>query len=145
MQDIKSVNPGIKLQMPDGFSDPKANGAVANGAYISVAGSSPKDLKGEGAKFVKSFGKSVGATPNPYAAYGAEAMQVMLMVVAKGGGDRAKTTAGLFGLSVTNGILGNFKLNAAGDTNLAPITIYRQAGDKLNPVKTITPTADLIG
>jgi branched-chain amino acid transport system substrate-binding protein len=145
MQDIKAVNPGIKLQMPDGFSDPKANGAVANGAYISVAGSSPKDLKGKGATFVKSFGKSVGATPNPYAAYGAQAMQVMLAAVAKGGGDRAKTTAGLFGMHVTNGILGNFTINAAGDTSLAPITIYKQAGAKLLPVKTITPGADLIG
>jgi branched-chain amino acid transport system substrate-binding protein len=145
MQDIKAVNPGIKLQMPDGFSDPKANGAVANGAYISVAGSSPKDLKGKGATFVKSFGKSVGATPNPYAAYGAQAMQVMLAAVAKGGGDRAKTTAGLFGMHVTNGILGDFTINAAGDTNLAPITIYKQAGAKLLPVKTITPSTSLIG
>src|SRR3954449_5138455 len=63
MQDIRAVNPKIKLQMPDGFSDPKANGAVANGSYISVAGQPPQGLKGEGAKFVKSFGKSVGAVP----------------------------------------------------------------------------------
>src|SRR5436305_3633518 len=28
MQDIKSVNPNIKLLMPDGFSDPNANGSV---------------------------------------------------------------------------------------------------------------------
>ena len=34
--------------MPDGFSDPNANGAVANGAYISVAGEPPNDLKGAG-------------------------------------------------------------------------------------------------
>src|SRR6266536_3086168 len=37
MQDIKSVDPKIQLQMPDGFSDPNANGAVGNGAFISVA------------------------------------------------------------------------------------------------------------
>src|ERR1051326_1019019 len=30
MQDIKSVAPKVKLQMPDGFSDPNANGAVGN-------------------------------------------------------------------------------------------------------------------
>jgi len=145
MQDIKAVNPGIRLQMPDGFSDPTANGAVANGAYISVAGQPPQGLKGEGAKFVKSFGKSVGATPNPYAAYGAQAMEVMLTVIAKGGGDRARTTASLFGLRISNGILGDFTINASGDTNLTPITIYKQAGKKLVPVKTITPGADLIG
>jgi branched-chain amino acid transport system substrate-binding protein len=145
MQDIKAVIPGIKLQMPDGFSDPAANGAVGNGAYISVAGMPPSGLTGAGATFVKSFGKQVGTTPNPYAAYGAQAMLVMLQAVAKGGGDRAKTTSGLFGLNITNGILGNFTINAAGDTNLTPITIYKQAGKKLNPVKTLVPTASLTG
>jgi len=145
MQDIKSVNPSIKLQMPDGFSDPSANGAVANGAYISVAGAPPKALTGAGATFVKSFGKQVGTTPNPYAAYGAQAMLVMLQAIAKSGGDRAKATSGLFGLTVTNGILGNFTINAAGDTNLTPITIYKQAGKNLNPVKTLVPDASLRG
>src|SRR5690348_17624521 len=48
MQDLKAADPGLKLQMPDGFSDPNANGAVANGAYISVAGQPPKGLTGQG-------------------------------------------------------------------------------------------------
>jgi branched-chain amino acid transport system substrate-binding protein len=145
MQDIKATNPGIKLTMPDGFSDPNANGAVANGALISVAGSSPDQLKGAGATFVKSFGKQIGTTPNPYAAYGAQAMLLMLQAVATGNGDRAKTTKAIFGIHITNGILGDFTINAAGDTNLAPITIYRQAGKALKPLKTITPDPGLIG
>jgi len=145
MQDIKAVNPTIKLQMPDGFSDPGANGAVANGAYISVAGAPPSALTGAGATFVKSFGKQVGTTPNPYAAYGAQAMLVALQAVATGGGDRARTTKAVFGLHVSNGILGNFTINAAGDTSLTPITIYKQAGKNLNPVKTLVPTASLTG
>ncbi len=145
MQDIRAVNPKIQLQMPDGFSDPGANGAVGNGAYISVAGEPPKALTGQGATFVKSFGKQIGTTPNPYAAYGAQSMLVMLQAVAAGGGDRAKTTKSIFGITITNGILGNFTINAAGDTNLTPITIYKQAGKNLNPVKTLVPTASLIG
>jgi branched-chain amino acid transport system substrate-binding protein len=145
MQDIKSVNPNIILQMPDGFSDPAANGAVGNGAYISVAGQPPKALTGAGATFVKSFGKQIGTTPNPYAAYGAESMVVLLQAAAKGGGDRAKTTSAIFGLSITNGILGNFTINSSGDTNLQPITIYKQAGKNLNPVKTLIPAASLTG
>jgi branched-chain amino acid transport system substrate-binding protein len=145
MQDIKSVDPKIQLQMPDGFSDPNGNGAVANGAYISVAGEPPKALTGAGATFIKSFGKQIGTTPNPYAAYGAQAMDVMLQAVAKGGGQRASTTKGIFGLTITNGILGNFSINSTGDTNLTPITIYKQAGKNLNPVKTLVPTASLIG
>ena len=48
MQDLKAGAPNVKLQMPDGFSDPGANGAVANGAYISVAGQPPKSSDGPG-------------------------------------------------------------------------------------------------
>jgi branched-chain amino acid transport system substrate-binding protein len=145
MQDIRAVAPKVKLQMPDGFSDPAANGAVGNGAYISVAGQPPKSLTGQGAIFVKSFGKSIGASPNPYSQYGAQAMQVLLQAVATGGGDRAKTTKAIFGISIRNGIIGNFTINATGDTNLTPITIYKQAGKNLVPVKTLIPSASLIG
>jgi branched-chain amino acid transport system substrate-binding protein len=144
MQDIKSVDPGVKLQMPDGFSDPGANGSVANGAYISVAGEPPKSLTGQGATFVKSFGKQIGAFPNPYAQYGAQAMQVIMQAVAAGAGDRAKTTKSIFGITITNGIIGNFSINASGDTNLTPITIYKQDGKQLVPVKTIIPPASLV-
>lgn len=145
MQDIKSVDPKIQIQTPDGFSDPNANGSVANGAYISVAGEPPKALTGAGATFVSSFGKQIGTTPNPYAAYGAQAMDVALLAVAKGGGQRAATTKSVFGLTVTNGVLGNFTINSSGDTNLTPITIYKQVGKNLVPVKTLVPSASLIG
>jgi branched-chain amino acid transport system substrate-binding protein len=145
MQDIKAVDPKIQLQMPDGFSDPNANGAVGNGAYISVAGEPPKALTGVGATFVKSFGKQIGTTPNPYAAYGAQAMDVALEAISKGGGQRASTTKAVFGLTVNNGVLGTFTINSSGDTNLTPITIYKQAGKNLNPVKTLVPGASLIG
>jgi ABC-type branched-subunit amino acid transport system substrate-binding protein len=145
MQDIKSVDPKIQLQMPDGFSDPNANGAVGNGSYISVAGEPPKALTGVGATFIKSFGKQIGTTPNPYSAYGAQAMDVALEAIAKGGGQRAATTKTVFGLTVTNGILGTFTINSSGDTNLTPITIYKQAGKNLNPIKTLVPGASLIG
>jgi branched-chain amino acid transport system substrate-binding protein len=145
MQDLRAVAPKVKLQMPDGFSDPGANGAVANGAYISVAGEPPASLKGQGAIFVKSFGKQIGTAPNPYSQYGAQAMQVMLQAVASGAGDRAKTTKSVFGLTITNGIIGNFTINSSGDTNLTPITIYKQSGKNLVPQKTIIPAANLVG
>jgi branched-chain amino acid transport system substrate-binding protein len=145
MQDIKSVNPKIILQMPDGFSDPNANGAVGNGAYISVAGAPPSALTGFGATFVKSFGKSIGATPNPYAAYGAQSMLVALQAVGLHGGDRAAISRSVFGLHVVNGVLGTFTINKNGDTSLTPITVYKQQGKILKPVKTIVPSASLIG
>jgi branched-chain amino acid transport system substrate-binding protein len=145
MQDLRAVAPKVKLQMPDGFSDPLASGPVAEGAYISVAGQPPKSLTGAGATFVKSFGKQIGTEPNPYAQYGAQAMQVVLQAVAAGGGDRAKTTKAIFGINITGGIIGNFSINATGDTNLTPITIYKQVGKKLVPQKTLIPPKNLVG
>jgi branched-chain amino acid transport system substrate-binding protein len=146
MRDLKAADPGLKLQMPDGFSDPNSNGAVANGAYISVAGGEPPNkLTGRGATFVQKFRKQIGETPNRYAAYGAQAMEVMLSAVAEGGGERAATTQGIFGLMITNGILGTFTINATGDTNLPLVTIYKQKSKLLVPVKTITPSTSLIG
>jgi branched-chain amino acid transport system substrate-binding protein len=145
MQDIKSVDPKIKLQMPDGFSDPNANGAVANGAVISVAGQPPKALTGYGKTFVSSFGKSIGTEPNPYAAYGAQAMFVALQAVAAHGGDRAAITRSVFGLRITGGVLGNFTINKAGDTDALAITVYRQSGKKLIPLKTLVPPSNLLG
>ena len=63
---------------------------------------------------MKSFGKQIGTTPNPYAAYGAQAMLLMLQAVTAGHGDRAKTTKSLFNTTITNGILGTFTINARG-------------------------------
>ena len=65
--------------------------------------------------------------------------------VAAGGGDRAKTNKAVFGLSITGGIIGNFTINSTGDTNLTPITIYKQVGKKLVPQKTLIPAANLVG
>jgi ABC-type branched-subunit amino acid transport system substrate-binding protein len=71
-------------------------------------------------------------------------MDVALTAIAKGGGQRAATTKVVFGLTVTNGILGTFTINSSGDTNLQPITIYKQVGATLKPVKTLIPQSTLI-
>ena len=70
----------------------------------------------------------------------------MLQAVAAGGGDRAKTTKAIFGIHITNGIIGNFTINATGDTNLTPITIYKQVGQEPRcRSRRSFPTASLIG
>ena len=55
-------------------------------------------------------------------------MDVALSAIAKGDGQRAATTKAVFGLTVTNGILGTFTINATGDTSQGTITIYKQVG-----------------
>jgi len=143
IKDLKAGVPDATLLAPDGFSDPKSNGPAFEGSYVSVAGQPPSGLKGEGATFVKDFTQEIGRTPNPYSAYGAQAMIVMLDAIAKSDGTRGEVSKNLFGLQVTNGILGTFTINDQGDTNLNPITIYQQKGTELNPLKTLIPPANL--
>src|SRR5439155_18320848 len=143
---IKDLKAGFKgtILMPDGFSDPKSNGPAADGSYISVAGQPPTKLTGEGATFVKDFGASIGATPNPYSAYAAQGMLVLLDAIGKSDGTRGSVTTSLLSTSVTNGILGTFKIDKNGDTSLNPVTVYQQKAGKLNPVKTIVPPLSLV-
>jgi branched-chain amino acid transport system substrate-binding protein len=143
IKDLKAGVPGATLLAPDGFSDPKSNGPAFDGSYASVAGTSPQSLKGAGATFVKDFGAQIGATPNPYSQYGAQAMDVILDAIAKSDGTRGSVSSSLFGLKVTDGIIGTFTINNSGDTSLGPMTIYQQKAGKLNPVKTIVPAANL--
>ena len=72
-------------------------------------------------------------------------MLVALQAVGAHGGDRAAVTRSLFGLHISNGVLGSFTLNSSGDTSLTPITIYKQQGKILKPVKTLIPPVSLIG
>ena len=51
----------------------------------------------------------------------------------------------MFGLKITDGILGTFTLDDNGDTSLNPITIYQQKGNDLNPLKTLVVPKKLIG
>jgi len=145
MQDIKSVDPKIILQAPDGFSDPSANGTVGNGMYFSVAGTPPTKLTGFGKVFVQKFTKQVHAVPNPYAAYGAQAMDVLLKAIAASNGQRSSVVQHLYGMKITNGILGSFSINSNGDTSGTSITIYKQVSpSKFKPVKTLVPPASLV-
>jgi branched-chain amino acid transport system substrate-binding protein len=145
IKDLKAGVPNATLIAPDGFSDPKSNGAAFDDSYVSVAGQPPSGLKGEGKTFVDDFGAQIGATPNPYSQYGAQAMDVMLDAIEKSDGTRGSVAKNLFGLKVTDGIIGTFTINAKGDTSLNPITIYQQKAGKLNPLKTIVPAKSLTG
>jgi ABC-type branched-subunit amino acid transport system substrate-binding protein len=71
-------------------------------------------------------------------------MDVMLDAISKSDGSRSAVAKNMFGLKITNGILGTFTINDKGDTSLTPITIYQQKSGKLNPLKTITPPKNLV-
>jgi branched-chain amino acid transport system substrate-binding protein len=136
------------MMAPDGFSDFTANGAAAAGMYISVAGVPPEKLTGAGADFIKKFGDQIGKKPNPYSAYAAQSMAVILDAIAKSDGSRSSVTDNLLKTKVDNGILGTFEINSNGDTTRNPVTVYQQVGSgKSGTGKTtqvVVPSADLV-
>jgi branched-chain amino acid transport system substrate-binding protein len=150
IKDLRGVlGKSFPLIAPDGFSSFgdvwKNTGGAGLGMYISVAGQPNDKLGPAGKKFVKDFGAELGTEPNPYSAYGAQAMEVMLNAVSNSGGSRAKVADNLLHTKVTDGILGNFSINANGDTTSNPVTQYKLGpGGKAPAFKTITPPASLV-
>jgi branched-chain amino acid transport system substrate-binding protein len=145
IKDLRAVlGKNFPILMPDGFTPFSATGETSgntsNGAYISYPGIPVKSLKGSGAKFVAGFTKVNGKKlPDPYTAYAAQAAQVLLTAVAKSDGTRASVASKLTNLTVTNGILGNFKIDANGDTTLGTVTFGRMAGKNAKFIGLIKP------
>ena len=141
-------NGEVKLLMPDGFTSQatidEAGKKNAAGAYSSVAGIPPDQLTGAGKEFIEGFREELGGEPiDPYAAYGAQAMQVILDAIERAGGERGKVAEELFNTKVTGGILGDFDITENGDPTAGPITIYI-AKDEFEPAEVITPDAELV-
>jgi branched-chain amino acid transport system substrate-binding protein len=150
IKDLRGVlGKTFPLIAPDGFSSFgdvwKNTGGAGLGMYISVAGEPNDKLGPAGKKFVKDFGAEIGTQPNPYSAYGAQAMEVMLTAIANSGGSRATVADNLLKTKVKDGILGNFSINANGDTTSNPVTQYKLGpGGKAPAFKTIVPPANLV-
>src|SRR5205809_5053456 len=96
-------------------------------------------------KFVKDFGATQSSGQvDPYSSYAAQAAEVLLTAIQNSDGSRASAAANLFKTDVTNGILGSFKINAEGDTNSNPVSIYQIKGGKQTTYKVITAPTSLV-
>jgi branched-chain amino acid transport system substrate-binding protein len=151
VKDLRAVlGSKVKIIGPDGwtpFSAVAKAGTGAEGMYITVPGAPPEALKGAGKTFVNGFRKS---SLNPghkklasYVAYAAQAADVLMTAIKKSNGTRAATTKNLFKTNVVHGILGNFKIDKNGDTNLRGITAYRMHNGDGKTFKTLYPPTKL--
>ncbi len=69
---------------------------------------------------------------------------MLLKAIAASDGTRASVTSNLFGIDLTDTVLGNFAINDAGDTNQGSMTIYQATNGKLGNAQVITPPANLV-
>jgi branched-chain amino acid transport system substrate-binding protein len=141
-------NSKVKLIMPDGFTTQSTiddAGAAAAGAYMSVAGVPPDQLKGKGATFITDFTNAYHPDAiDPYTPYAAAAAEVLMQAIAASDGTRADVAKHLFGINVTDSVLGNFAIDNNGDTNQGSMTIFVAKNNKLATYKVITPPSNLV-
>ena len=152
---IKDLRAGlgtsVVIEAPDGFSSftstIKDAGSASNGMYISQAGEPYQFLNAAGKKFARAFGKTVGLPPskvNSYSNYGATAALVLLKAIAGSGGTRSGVSKGVYKHAFVGTPIGNFTLNANGDTNAGTIQIYHVVGNNAPFVRVISPPASLV-
>jgi branched-chain amino acid transport system substrate-binding protein len=148
IKDIKAGAPKVQLLGPDGWTPISATiegaGAAANDMYITQPGVPVDQLKGAGKEFVDGFTEAEGKAPNPYTAYAAQAAQVLLAAIEKGGTDRAAVSSALFETDVTDGIIGSFQIDENGDTTLGLVSVYQVKSGEETYVKSVTPELDFV-
>jgi len=147
IKDIKAGAPNVQLLGPDGWTPISATiegaGASANEMYITQPGVPVDQLK-VGKEFVDGFTEAEGKAPNPYTAYAAQAAQVLLAAIEKGGTDRAAVSSALFETDVTDGIIGSFQIDENGDTTLGLVSVYQVKNGEETYVKSVTPELDFV-
>ena len=143
----------VGLYAPDGFTTQATideAGTAAKGMFLSVAGVPIDAFKGPALDFIDGLQKGPlqGKAIDPYAIYGGQAAQVLFDAIEASDGTRADVITKLFETSVSNGLLGSFKIDDNGDPEDASgavvgFTIY-VATDELTTKATISPNPDTV-
>ena len=146
-KDISAAIPDAKLYGPDGvaesgFADPEKGGipkSVGDKIKLSVATLAPDEYPEEGKKFFADFSaKYNDESPDPYAIYGYEAMQLTLDAI-KRSGDASKENIlkAIFETKDRPSVLGTYSIDENGDTTLTDYGIYTVADGQLEFDETI--------
>jgi hypothetical protein len=100
------------------------------GLLVTSATEDPSQLPRAGKRFVSAFTKRYGRKPGRYAAYGYEAMAVVLDSIRRAGDqgdDREAVVDAFFDTQDRNSVLGTYSIDEVGDTTLGRLAGYRLA------------------
>jgi branched-chain amino acid transport system substrate-binding protein len=146
-KDFSAAIPDAKLYGPDGvaeaaFTDPKEGGiptSVGAKTTLTVATLAPDKYPPEGQEFFKQYGEKYGdKTPDPYAIYGYEAMNLALDSIKRAGsGDKQKILEALFATKDRKSVLGSYSIDKNGDTSLTDYGVYKIDNGELTFDKTV--------
>ena len=111
-------------------------GARRPPSLITSAALDPAQLPPAGQDFAERFRAEYGRAPGRYAAYGYEAMAVVLDAIERageGGTDREAVIDAFLDTSDRESVLGMYSIDEVGDTTLNRLTGYRVEGDRVEP------------
>jgi branched-chain amino acid transport system substrate-binding protein len=104
--------------------------------YATSAALDPAQLPPGGRDFVRRFESEYGRAPGRYAAYGYEAMAVILDSIERAADptDRTAVINAFFETAERDSVLGSYSIDAVGDTTLDRLTGYELRGSRAQPV-----------
>jgi branched-chain amino acid transport system substrate-binding protein len=109
--------------------------------YVTSAALDVSQLPPAGENFVRRFADEYGRKPGRYAAYGYEAMAVILDSIERADdpGDRTAVVNAFFDTTERESVLGTYSIDEVGDTTLGRMTGYRSAPGALQAVAALRP------
>jgi branched-chain amino acid transport system substrate-binding protein len=122
---LHASNPQVKLFGPFALATPafaKAIGAAGDVTYLTSPYLSPSQYPPAAKAFYAAYRKAYGRTAPADAIYGYEAMNAVLQAVRDAGAkgnDRAAVVKAFFGLQNRDSVLGDYSIDAKGDTTLS--------------------------
>ena len=125
-KDVGAANPTIKLFGPDGVAESafttQIPASLQTRTFITNPTLDPKLYPPAAQDFFKTYKQKFGKTPEPYAIYGYEAMQVALLAIQNAGekgNDRQAVIDQFFKIKDRDSVLGKYSIDANGDTTLS--------------------------
>jgi branched-chain amino acid transport system substrate-binding protein len=142
------VGGDVQVMAGDSFNLPsalaEAPGTRVRGMTISIAVLPNRQLPPAGRRFAAEFERRFSQRPCCFSVHDAQGTEMLLDAIARSDGTRAAVTRNVMTSRIRGGLLGDFEIDANGDTTQNTIGIYRIA-DELQFETAITPAPDLLG
>jgi branched-chain amino acid transport system substrate-binding protein len=145
LADLHAVAPSLKLFAPNALAVPafyQRLGPAAAATRFVDPSIPPMDRSQTYRSFVTRFRASFHRAPDPYAAYGYEAMKVVLGAIRRAGrhaNDRRRVITRVFGLRRADSVVGPYTIGPVGDSTLRSFGAYRVRRGRLVFDRLLTP------
>jgi branched-chain amino acid transport system substrate-binding protein len=148
IKDLRTALPDALLVGPDGTNQPstivEGAGDAAENFLMTIAVVPARALPASGRAFAEDFRRRYSQLPCCLSVHAAQAALMVLDAIEKSGATRPKVRDALFGMRVNGGLVGDFSIDAFGDTTLTRIGLWRIEQGDGRFAGTLEPSANLL-